>query len=223
MMPRSFYLTLTPWLAFVVSDRSAGLGPSGSAAVAAGIALAIFANDTRLHRGGLLPRVATALFTSLLVASAALGEDQWMQRFDRAIAVAVLATCLTGSLARERLAHSGTQEEPTGLSTANAHRDRYLKTMGRWSLAMGLTAVSYGIDGALARAPATDTVFDWLLPIILVVAAVNWSPKAPPTTVGDEVAPALDLLEGFVSHPALPHLTKMAAAKPVLPERRSAR
>jgi hypothetical protein len=180
------------------------------------VALVVFANDLRLRRRHPLPLVAATGFAALAVVVAASRNPQWVARFDRAIAAAFLAACLLGSLARELLTAIGRQQVTAKRSTTMAFRDHQARVALRWSLAIGLIAVSFTF-GALARGRATDTVFDWLLPMVLVVFAA--APSAAPERADrdGEVRSARDVLDGFVSHQSFPSRSETARPRPLRP------
>ncbi|HTW09197.1 MAG TPA: hypothetical protein VME46_16950 [Acidimicrobiales bacterium] len=204
-MTSSFYLALTPWLAFVASDRSAGLGPAYSAAIACAVAMAVFGNDLRLHSRHALPPVAAAGFGSLTVAIVALHDPQWVGRFDRTIAAAFLAGCLLGSLAREPLtAGYGRQRVTPRRAASAAFRDHQARVALWWSSAIGLIAVSFTL-GALVRGRAADTVFNWLLPMVLIVFAASRPAAFQQADLDEEVSWALDVVDVFTSHEFTSH------------------
>jgi hypothetical protein len=214
-MTSSFYLALTPWLVFVVSGRSAGIGAGYSAAIASAVALTVFANNLRLRRRDPLPPVAAIGFAGLAVVVAAAHDPQWVGRFDRTIAAAFLAACLLASFAREpRTVVWGRQRVTAKRSPTMAFRDQPGRLALRWSLASGLIAVSFTV-GALVGGRAGDTVFDWLLPMVLIVLFAT-RPVAPERAgIDDEVASAMDVLDGFVSHQSCVPRSRTARPQPL--------
>ena len=192
---KTFYVALSPWLAFIVADRSAGLGPSGAALVGLIVALGIVGFELRCKRLRSLPFVAAAEFSVLATFAMKTGSTDGIWRYDRALAIAILAAVFLASSYAAPLTAPYVRDIVTprqwttrGFARANAALTR------SWSLVFALVAVSFAL-GATFEHPLPTTVFNWLVPIaILAVAATRLSA----TSDGDSGALALNALDCLI-------------------------
>ena len=190
-LPRAFYLALTPWLTFAVADRSAGIGPVASAVLAAVIGLALCGFELARHRWSLLPAVAAAFFGPLAAFSWAAGGSPPGASLDRPLAAAVLAVVFAVSLVGRPVTCWYTGEDVSQGRAASA----------RWALAFAIIAAS-GFAGAAVSTSWGPTVFNWLLPILVLGIAVIGSSEpavagAPRAARAEEAGVAV-VLDGLV-------------------------
>ena len=190
----SFYLGLTPWLAFTVADRSAGLGPSRAALAGLVVALGILAIELRARRLRPLPLVAAAEFSALLAVSAAVGGTDGVWRYDRALAFGVLAVVFVLSSAVAPLTMPYARDV---VAPRRATDPRFLRTNAAltrsWSVALILVALSFAL-GATFETPLTTTLFNWFVPILVVAAAATRLASPSESNLGESAAKALETL-----------------------------
>jgi hypothetical protein len=193
---KAFYVALTPWLAFIVADRSAGLGPAGAALVGLIVALGIVGFELRCKRLRALPIVAFAEFSALATLAVKTGGTDGIWRYDRALAIAILAALFLASSFAAPLTAPYVRDIVTprhwterSFARANAALTRW------WSLVFALVAASF-VLGATFERPLPTTVFNWLVPIaIIAVAATRFSVASD----GDRGALALNALDCLMS------------------------
>lgn len=176
---RTFYLALSPWLCFVIGDRTGGVGPVSAAAFSAAVAAVIVYFDRRHDRRPVLGLSAAAFF-SLLAVTAESGLTA-TDRYDRTMAVAFLAAIFAVSLGRDPVT------ELYGRSTASRRqrqspgfRLHHCALTRRWAVMSLVVAASLAI-GAGPVGPLDATAFNWLIPL----AAVLYAAVATPAANGD--------------------------------------
>ncbi len=200
-MTAGFYLALAPWLAFVVVDRSAGMGPDDSALFAAALSLIVVGREVKLRSLHLLPLLGLCLFGGLSALAAGFHNPSWMARDDRALVFGALCFALVASMLRQPLTSPYGRETPSARrASVGTVRRHHLRVTLRWVVATAAIAASFTIAN-FAGGPFASTLFDWLLPIGFVIAAAVWSPPTP-AAAGDEAGAALTLMESFLSRPA---------------------
>ena len=168
---KSFYVGLTPWLAFGVADRSAGLGPFHAALVGLVVALGITVFELRGRQLRPLPFIAAAEFTALTAISVHVDTTAGIWRYDRALAIGALAATFVVSSLVAPLTAPYTRDVVTPRHWTDRRFLRANATLTRsWSLVLTLVAASAAL-GATFQDPLGTTVFNWLLPIFVVALA----------------------------------------------------
>ena len=171
----SVWLGFVPWLLFAVLCRRDTL----QAAVVAGLAaaLAISAPGVLAGRPKILELGTVAFFVVfvLVVFAVDQGADDFLNRYGRAIATAGLASIAAVSLLIGRPFTEGyarEQVDPSLWKTQRFAEVNRLFTVG-WTLAFLAMSASHVIAGAIDTHRA-ETIFNWVIPIALVVAMVKY-------------------------------------------------
>lgn len=167
------FLAFIPWIAFSIIANHDSL--VAAAIVALGAAIVIAAPATLAGRPKIIEigAVATfAVFTVLaLVADPA--EGDWLTNYARAVAAAVLAAIALGSLLwtpfTEQYAREQVPREYWG-SERFRRVNRELTLM--WGLVFAALIPCHIIAGAIDTR-RSNTIFNWVIPIVLVVLAVK--------------------------------------------------
>jgi hypothetical protein len=164
-----FYLSMAPWLLFVVSDRSSGIGPLASGLLAAAVGSVLVVVGLQIGKPRVLPCVATATFSSLaLVAWLGRGTSVGA-RFDRPLATGVLSLTFAISILFSPLTSHATEIGFAGARLGPA-RLRYHRTLTAWwAVSLALSALSGSVAVELQTAWAS-TVFNWILPMSAISA-----------------------------------------------------
>jgi hypothetical protein len=186
-----FYLALSPWLIFAVSDRDHGLNAAISAFIAAGLSLAILAKDLRAGHLRSLPMFGAGLFILLGTASLASG-DSTTGVYDRSIVTGALAAFLLASLLWDPATAPYAPTSPRHPLSNRGDRHNLVLTL-RWAVLASGVAASYAV-GALIRDPVTTTICNWFVPIILIVATVSRLP-ASHQAIDEEVSSVIGVLD----------------------------
>jgi hypothetical protein len=175
----NFYVALTPWLAFAVADRSAGLGPSGAALVGLVVALGIVSLEYRSRRVRPLPIMAAMQFSTLAMISAYAGASNGIWRYDRALTIGILAAAFLMSSAVAPLTAPYVRDLVTPKHSKDSRFVQANKTLTRaWSRALAVVGVSLAV-GATLQTPFATTTFNWLIPMFVVaVAAARLTPAS---------------------------------------------
>jgi hypothetical protein len=191
---KSFYLGLTPWLAFAVADRSAGLGPSRAALAGLVFALGICVLELRGRRVRPLPIIAAAQFSILATVSAGASRSGGVWRYDRAFAIGSLGVVFLVSSIVLPLSVSYARD---AVAPRHWHDRRFLAanaTLTRWwALALALVAASLALGAALAS-PLATTVLNWLIPIMIIASAATVLAPQSDVGSGGSAVRALDCL-----------------------------
>jgi hypothetical protein len=180
---RRFYLALCPWACFVIADRAHGIGVTSAALLSCAVATSIAVFEVRARRTAALTVMGSALFLADGLLS--LTTETWspvIARYDRSMVAAVLAGCLAVSLSMTPLSERYTRPEVTpGQATAPAFRHYNRIMTYRWALAVGAIAASLAAGNTLhSRLPAT--MFNWLIPLLLVAHAASGPPVLLPSS-----------------------------------------
>ncbi|MDL5158787.1 hypothetical protein [Actinomycetospora termitidis] len=171
----SIILGFVPWIAFSVLS-----GPSTwewAAPTAFVITLVLAVPDLRRTREiGVLDAGGAAFFGVLTVLALVLerGQLQWLE--DRASLISGIAITLiaVGSLLVRRpfTEHYARQSTPREYWTSPLFRHVNVMITGVWALTFALQAVSAFI---VSTTPRTSDVFGWVVPTLLLVAAVKFT------------------------------------------------
>lgn len=169
------YVDVVPWLLFMVIDRRSGLGLPWAAVAAAGCGGGIAAWSYWRDRRTPIGWVAVATFGPLAVIGLVANQPaQWFEPTVRSASVAVLAMAALVSLRHRPLSEAYTSERvppPRRAESAFIRVNR--RVTAGWAATAILVAASFGGD-AFVASPVGLTVFDWVLPIVVIACAVRW-------------------------------------------------
>jgi hypothetical protein len=172
------YLALAPWILFTVLAQHAGVQVASLVALAAAAAISL--PGLRAHRPKLLELGAVATFAAFSVVAFTVDAQaaDWLARYARGIAAGVLALISFGSLAftpfTEQYARESVPERLWGSATFRAV-NRELTTL--WACVFTAMIPLHVIAGSLDTRQG-NLVFNWLLPITLVVWASKRTSEA---------------------------------------------
>jgi len=192
----TFYVGMTPWLAFIVADRSAGLGPSNAALAGLAVALGIVVIEFRSRHFRPLPILAATQFSLLAMVSAySGGETVW--RYDRALTIGVLAAAFMLSSLIAPFTAPYARDVVTPKSWTDGRFLRANATLTRaWSLVLALVSVSFAVGATFAN-PFATTILNWLIPILIVAIAAA---RLAPPSENHSGASAIRALESLMSN-----------------------
>jgi hypothetical protein len=171
----SIWLGFVPWLLFAVISRR----DTPQAAVVVGLVAAIAVSLPGVLRGRPkileLGTIAFFVIFGVIVLVVDPGFNDFLTRYARAIATAGLALIAFGSLASghpftEQYAREQVDRPVWGTETFRLLNRRFTALWGAVFLAM---ACSHVVAGAIDTRRA-ETIFNWVIPIALVVAAVRY-------------------------------------------------
>jgi hypothetical protein len=170
---RSVFLGFTPWILFaVISGPSTWTWASLAALIAA---LIIAIPDARHTRGvGVLDAAAIGFFAVLTVLALVLGRSALQPLEDRAqlLSSAVLAMVALGSVVvgKPFTVHYARQSAPPDVWSSPTFRRINVVLSLLWAAVFAVTAL---FDLAALR--WDDDLFNWVLPAVVVVAAVKFT------------------------------------------------
>lgn len=175
----SIWLGFVPWILFAVLCRRDTL--QAAVVVGLGGALIVSAPSIRAGRPKIL-ELGTVLFFVvfvLVVFAVDPGADDFLNRYGRAIATAGLAliafvSLLIGKPFTEQYARE--QVDPALWGTERFVQLNRRFTLG-WALVFLAMACSHVVAGAIDTHRA-ETIFNWVIPIVLIVAMVKYMAKA---------------------------------------------
>jgi len=192
-MGARFYVGLAPWLVFVMVDRAGGQGTGWAALLALVTALAVVVWPSDMKSFSLLNGGAMAVFGALATAGVIFGGGGQLQRFGRVYAASGLTLIAVASLITVPFVERYTKELVRSKQAASPRfRRANVAVTGIWAGAFGGIAASY-LLAALIRTRLAATLFNWIVPGVLVVLAVTkasrrWEDDFDP----DEVTGGLD-------------------------------
>jgi MFS family permease len=171
------YIALIPWVLFTIIAEHSTLKVASivSLVLAIGIALP----GLRAGRPKAIEIGAALAFAGFTIAAFAvdINTAHWLTRYARAIAAALLALIAFGSLLftpfTEQYAREQVPQQFWGSPRFKAV-NRRLTVL--WGGVFALMVVSHIIAGTLNR-HSTNIVFNWVIPILLVLAAIKKVPE----------------------------------------------
>lgn len=217
-MSGSLAAAFLPWLLFVLVARTGGLGLGWAALASLGAALVVTAvsHRRRVWRGFEVASVAS--FAALGLVDLAAGP-WWPSVGDyaRALAAGCLAVVALGSLAIRRPFTAAYTRDlvPPGVAADEMFVRANMLASGAWGICALGAAGSFTVD-ALSTAPATTTIFNWLVPLALTLCGIwcclrQWRVLLGEDDDGDDQA----LLASLTTTPTV----RRAAAPPVMAPR----
>jgi hypothetical protein len=191
----NIWMGFVPWVLFAVLSRRDTL----QAAVVVGLAGALVVSlPGILSRRPKMLEIGTIVFFVIFVVvvfAVDPGADDFLNRYGRAIATAGLASIaalslLIGKPFTEQYARE--QVDP-GLWKTDRFIDLNRHFTAAWALVFLAMACSHVVAGAIDTHRA-ETIFNWVIPIALIVAMVKYMARAregsPPKSVPESVPPA---------------------------------
>jgi hypothetical protein len=183
------YVALVPWILFTLIAAHGTLKIASIAALVIAVLIAIPSarrgNPKAIEVGAAIAFAGFTVVAFLVDASTA----HWLSRYARAIAAALLALIALGSLlfvpfteqyARERV--------PQQYWSSPRFKAINRRLTLLWAGVFAAMVVCHVIAGAVDK-HITNVVFNWVIPIILVVSAVNRS-SPPPEDKPAQTTPA---------------------------------
>lgn len=171
------YIALIPWLLFTVIAEHGTLKIASIAALVLGIGIAL--PGIRARRPKAIEIGAAVAFAGFTIAAFAVDANtaHWLTRYARAIAAALLALIAYGSLLFTPFTEQYAREQvpqPFWGSARFKSINRQLTVL--WAHVFSLMVVSHIIAGTINR-QSTNIVFNWVIPIFLVLSAMKKVPE----------------------------------------------
>ncbi|MEU6590980.1 hypothetical protein ABZ923_17465 [Streptomyces sp. NPDC046881] len=171
------FFSFAPWIIFgVIASPSTW----EYAALAALVASIVLSGQDMLHgRLRVLDMTGIVFFAVLSVLALALGRGQlaWLETYAQVVSNGLVAVVALGSLLTDpftaQYAREQTRREVWD-SPVFRHVNRVLTAV--WGLAFALMTVSTWLA---VRYPAQDDWFNWVVPVVLLVAAVKFTERYP--------------------------------------------
>jgi hypothetical protein len=188
---KNFFLSFLPWVAFsVLATRHGAHGAVAACLVATGLSIWFAVKDSRASRSGRIKLIdATGIATfGVMTVIAALGNTSMQNHvidFGRGGATFVLGAVMLGSVFfvpfTEQYARETVPQEYWHSPVFRSVNRRISAAWGAAVLVMaGGHLLAGGIDPASAPksgARPIDLVFNWVIPVLLVLWAINYTKK----------------------------------------------
>jgi uncharacterized membrane protein len=169
----NIYIAFVPWLLFSVITRRFEVEDAAVIALVASIAISV--PSLRGGRPKLLETGAILAFVGFTIVAFA-GDDatrDWLARYARAVSAGLLALIAFGSLMRTPLTEQYARETvPREYWSSPAFRRVNRQITAMWGAVFVLMVPSHILAGAIDTHRAF-TIFNWVIPIALVVFAVK--------------------------------------------------
>jgi hypothetical protein len=176
-VPSNPYVSLVPWVVFGVILNRTGESPEW-AALAGLVTAFLIAFPSLAHRKGkLLDMAAIAIFVALTIAAFELGpaNSSFIAHYGRAVSIGGLCFFVFATLPfmpfTEQYARDTVPRE--FWDSPSFKRTNYLFS-AIWGLVFAVMAISHTIAGASPNNRHVSTVFNWLVPIGLVILMVKF-------------------------------------------------
>lgn len=169
----SIYVAFAPWILFGALAQRSELLVAAVAALAAAIAINLA--SLRAGRPKLLELGAIGAFAGLALAGLLTdaATSEWLTRYARAIAAGLLALIAFGSLLWIPFTEQYARESvPRRLWSSPRFKRINRRLTVMWGLVFTVMIPSHILAGALDTHRA-NTIFNWVVPIVLVVWAVK--------------------------------------------------
>jgi hypothetical protein len=170
----SIYIAFVPWVLFSVISRHDTMKAATLLALAAAVIIAI--PGIRNGRPKILELGTIAAFVAFTLVAFIVdpAANDWLERYGRAIAAALLALIAFGSLAidmpfTEQYARESVPEQYWS-SPRFKNVNRQLTLV--WAVVFTLFVPSHIIAGYV-NTQRSNTIFNWVIPIFLVVLAIK--------------------------------------------------
>jgi hypothetical protein len=176
-VPSNPYVSLVPWVVFGVVLNRTGESPEWAALAGLITAFLISLPSFARRKGKLLDMAAIGIFVALTVAAFELGpaNSSFIAHYGRALSIAGLCLFVFASLPimpfTEQYARDSVSRELW--DTPQFKRTNYVFS-ATWGLVFAVMAISHTIAGASPDNRHVSTIFNWLVPIGLVILMVKF-------------------------------------------------
>lgn len=178
-MSAALLLALSPWLVFVFASRSGGVHLATAALMALAWSGGLTLRSIRQGRHRAFELLTVWLFSVMALLGFLLPET-WISQvtpYSRAIALSCLAFLALGSLLVRPFTEEYTRELVSSAQLrTTAFRNANVSATAAWSLGAILLALSF-IAGASLSNPLSTTVFNWILPLLTVLACIHFTAR----------------------------------------------
>jgi len=171
------YIALVPWVLFTVIAEHSTLKLASIAALVLGIGIAL--PGIRAGRPKAIEIGAAVAFTGFTIAAFAVDANSahWLTRYARAIAAALLALIAYGSLLFTPFTEQYAREQvPQQFWGSARFKSINRQLTALWAHVFSLMVISHIIAGTINR-HGTNIVFNWVIPILLVLGAMKKVPE----------------------------------------------
>lgn len=188
----NIYIAFVPWILFGTISQHDSVAAAALVALAASIAIGL--PSFAAGRPKILDLGAIAAFAGFSVVALAVGSDaDWLSQYARAIAAGLLGLIALGSLLfvpfTEQYARESVPPEHWD-SPVFKRVNRELSTM--WGLVFVAMVPSHLIAAAIDTQRG-NTIFNWVIPIVLIVWAAKRTARASDAAGDERQAPAAPL------------------------------
>lgn len=177
-MSGALLLAFTPWLVFAFASRSGGLHFATAALIALAWSGGLIGRSLRQGHLRAFELVTLLLFSSMALLGF-LQPASWTSEvapYGRAI-VACLALIALGSLLVRPFTEGYTRDLVSSAQLeTRAFRSANRSASAAWSLGAILLALSFAAGASLPN-PVSTTVFNWLLPLLTVLACIHFTAR----------------------------------------------
>jgi tryptophan-rich sensory protein len=167
-------VAFVPWVVLTITARYSNLKAAAAAALAAAIVVSV--PSLAVRRPKILELASIAAFAALLAATLITdaGNHGVLFRYERAFAAAALATIAFGSLLFVPFTEQYAREVvPQQLWQTPQFKQTNRLFTAVWGGVFVAIALSHTIAGAIDTRGA-EVIFNWVVPIILLVRAIGW-------------------------------------------------
>jgi hypothetical protein len=183
-------VAFVPWILFSVITRRLEVESAAVAALVAAVLISI--PSLRAGRPKLLELGAILAFIAFTIIAFAADDAtrDWLARYARAISAGLLALIAFGSLARTPFTEQYARETvPSEFWGTAAFRAVNRRITAMWGVVFLLMIPSHIIAGAIDTRRAF-TIFNWVIPIVLIVFAVKWTARLSGSEDEQQTGPA---------------------------------
>jgi hypothetical protein len=186
----NIYIAFVPWLLFSVITRRFEVEDAAVIALVAAVAISL--PSVRAGRPKVLELGAIVAFIGFMIVAFA-GDDatrDWLARYARAVSAGLLALIAFGSLMRTPFTEQYARESvPREYSSSPVFRRVNRQITAMWGAVFVLMVPSHILAGAIDTHRAF-TIFNWVVPIALVVFAVKTTARLSAAADEGETAAA---------------------------------
>jgi hypothetical protein len=182
----NIYIAFAPWILFGALTQRSELRVAAAAALAAAVAISFV--SLRASRPKVLEFGAIVAFTGLALAGLLVDSAtaDWLTRYARAIAAGLLALIAFGSLLWIPFTEQYARESvPRRLWASPRFKQINRRLTVMWGLVFTAMVPSHILAGAIDTHRA-NTIFNWVVPVVLVVWAVKRTAAISGATQDDE-------------------------------------
>lgn len=187
-MSGALLLAFSPWLVFAFASRSGGVHFATAALMALAWSGGLMLRSLRQGHFRAFELSAIVLFSSMALLGFLLPEA-WTRElapYGRAVTLLCLALLALGSLLVRPFTEGYTRDlvSSSQLRTT-AFRNANVSATATWGLGATALTVSF-VAGAFLSNPLSTTVFNWLLPLLTVLACIRFTARRWYEELGEE-------------------------------------